>query len=162
MVPNKVLENIRPDEAIVYEAKKNTEPPTQEFIIVISIITYCSILFAVYVINKNLQNIATTDMLILIVGIPIFFIWNFIILIKDRVYLTNQRLIIYNKFTSKITSFELDEIDTFDVIHDKRSKYILIGKKRKSTIIRNIKVDELEAEFKKLRPDFKPKGFSLF
>ena len=162
MVPNKVLENIRPDEAIVYEAKKNTEPPTQEFIIVISIITYCSILFAVYVINKNLQNIATTDMLILIVGIPIFFIWNFIILIKDRVYLTNQRLIIYNKFTSKITSFELDEIDTFYVRHRWRSNSILIGKKRKFKTIRNINIKELEAEFKKLRPDFKPKGFSLF
>ena len=87
---------------------------------------------------------------------------NCIIELRYKVYLSNQRIILLNKFTSKITSFELDEIDTFDVIHDKRSKYILIGKKRKSTIIRNIKVDELEAEFKKLRPDFKPKGFSLF
>ena len=157
MVPSIVLQDLRPNEAIVYEAKKSTQNQLSEVLMIpFSIILCCCMAAAAYFLRAKTEDVIMFSLAILAILI------NCIIELRYKVYLSNQRIILLNKFTSKITSFELDEIDTFDVIHDKRSKYILIGKKRKSTIIRNIKVDELEAEFKKLRPDFKPKGFSLF
>lgn len=91
MVPNKVLENIRPDEAIVYEAKKSTQNQLSDVLMIpLSIIFCCCMAAAAYFLQAKTEDVIMFSLAILAILI------NCIIKVRYKVYLSNQRIILLN------------------------------------------------------------------
>lgn len=167
-----IYKHLRPDEAIIYHAEKSLHNKLSDtFLLPVSLFFCCfcgvTALWVQYQTQKPTLQTLTQEILFFILFTALIVV-NCITEIKYEAYLTNQRVILYNRFTSKITSFELDEIDTFHVCHKRTgnhhsiSGYVKIGDKKKKIMVSNIKLEEFEKEFKKLRPNFQPKGFSIF
>ncbi|MGN0005617.1 MAG: hypothetical protein ACI37Z_06580 [Candidatus Gastranaerophilaceae bacterium] len=169
-----IYKHLRPDEAIIYHAEKSTHNQLSDVLLIPVSVFFCCFCGAT---GLWVQYQTQKPSLQTLIQEILFFIFFTVIIvigcmseIRYEAYLTNQRIILYNRFTSKITSFELDEIDEFYVCpkriiggkYRSHSGYIEIGDKNKKRRISNIKLKEFEAEFKKLRPDFTPKVFPHF
>ena len=160
--PNKLLSSLRANEVLIYQAEKGVYNKFLRYFVVPMGLLFITIVLLLCPLTLNLPILYSLAELP-----PIIFVyWYYFNRFSISVYLTNQRIIIFNKITSHIISYELSEIKSFKVFCTQNCANIEIKDETKSFVITNIKVEKFEEEFKKLLPDFvsqniKQKGDNL-
>lgn len=146
--PKKISENLRDGESIIYQAEKSSYNHFCDFLVLPSILITSAILIIIPFLLK-------INILYLLAEIPfIIFLYVKYIQYEVHLYLTNQRIIVFHKFNSKIVSYELQEITTFEYNNSQYVPCIEIGDEHSKTNVCNIKVEKFEEEFRKLMPNF--------
>lgn len=148
--PNKLLSSLRANEVLIYQAEEGDYNKFIRFFVMPTGLLFITIALLSW------PPILGLPMLYALADIPLIVLiyWCYFQRFSVSAYLTNQRIIIFNRITSRIISYELSEIKSFKVFCTQNCANIEIKDETKSFVINNIKVEKFEEEFKKLLPDF--------